>query len=70
MREELGDLLMRSHRFAEAETEFRTALEKRPNRLHALRGLVESARSAGDERVAHEAQARLAAEGVAGAPAE
>jgi len=70
LREELGDLLMRSHRFAEAETEFRTALAKRPNRLHALRGLIESARSAGDERVASEAQSKLAAEGVAGTPAE
>ena len=44
-REELGDLLLRFHRFVEAEQEFRAALEKRPGRLNALRGL-------------HEAQAR------------
>jgi tetratricopeptide (TPR) repeat protein len=58
-REELGDLLVRSHRFAEAEEAFRAALERRPNRLHALEGLEESARSAGDARVAAEARAKL-----------
>ncbi|MCA1828817.1 MAG: hypothetical protein LC689_17985 [Myxococcales bacterium] len=58
-REELGDLFVRSHRFAEAEEAFRAALERRPNRLHALRGLEESARSAGDLRVAQEAQSKL-----------
>ena len=58
-REELGDLFVRSHRFAEAEAAFRAALERRPNRLHALRGLEESARSAGDLRAAAEAQSRL-----------
>ena len=47
-REELGDLLVRSHRFAEAEEAYRKALDLRPNRLHALRGLEESAQSAGD----------------------
>jgi tetratricopeptide (TPR) repeat protein len=58
-REELGDLFLRSHRFAEAEEAFRAALERRPNRLHALKGLEESARSAGDLRAAAEAQSKL-----------
>ena len=58
-REELGDLFLRSHRFAEAEEAFRAALDRRPNRLHALQGLEESARSAGDLRVAEEAHAKL-----------
>ena len=58
-REELGDLFVRSHRFAEAEEAFRAALERRPNRLHALKGLEESARSAGDLRAAAEAQSKM-----------
>ena len=61
-REELGDLLVRSHRFAEAEEAFRKALDLRPNRLHALRGLEESARSAGDARAAAAAQSQLGAQ--------
>ncbi|MGZ6143668.1 MAG: hypothetical protein ACXWLM_10025 [Myxococcales bacterium] len=60
-REVLGELLMRSRRFAEAEQEFRAALDKRPNRWHALEGLAEAAHAAGDERAAHDAEARLAA---------
>ena len=60
-REELGDLFVRSHRFAEAEEAFRKVLELRPNRLRALRGLEESARSAGDVRAAAEAQQLLRA---------
>ena len=66
-REELGDLLVRSHRFAEAEEAFRKALDLRPNRLHALRGLEESALSAGDARASAEARSRLSAQ--LGAPA-
>jgi tetratricopeptide (TPR) repeat protein len=58
-REVLGDLLMRSRRFQEAEVEFRTALDKRPNRWHALEGLLESAEAAGDAKAAKEAQAAL-----------
>ena len=61
-REELGDLLVRSHRFAEAEAAYRRALELRPNRLHALRGLAESARSAGDAATAAAAQSQLTAQ--------
>lgn len=61
-REELGDLFVRSHRFAEAEAAYRRALELRPNRLHALRGLEESARSAGDARAAAAARAQLTAQ--------
>ena len=66
-REELGDLLVRSHRFAEAEEAFRKALDLRPNRLHALRGLEESAQSAGDARAAADAQSKLS--GLLRAPA-
>jgi tetratricopeptide (TPR) repeat protein len=61
-REELGDLLVRSHRFAEAKEAFRAALALRPNRLHALWGLEESARASGDKSTAAEAQSRLAAQ--------
>ncbi|HUJ28529.1 MAG TPA: hypothetical protein VLW85_21050 [Myxococcales bacterium] len=61
-REELGDLFLRSHRFVEAEREFRAALLVRPNRLNALRGLAEAARGADDPRTADDAQARLAAQ--------
>ena len=58
-REELGDLLVRSHRFAEAEEGFRAALSMRPNRRRALLGLAEAAQSAGDLRAAQDAQAQL-----------
>jgi len=61
-REVLGDLFLRAHRFVEAEREFRKALDVRPNRLNALRGLSEAARGAGDARLAQDAQARLAAQ--------
>lgn len=61
-REELGDLFLRSHRFVEAEKEFRAALAVRPNRLNALRGLAEAARGADDPRTADDAQARLASQ--------
>ncbi|HEX4383354.1 MAG TPA: hypothetical protein VH083_10405, partial [Myxococcales bacterium] len=58
-REQLGDLLMRTHRYIEAEREFHKALELRPNRLHALRGLQESALGAGEMQVASSAQAQI-----------
>ena len=57
-REELGDLLLRSHRLVEAAKEFRLALDKRPNRRHALRGLAEAQRGAEDSRSAEDAQAK------------
>jgi tetratricopeptide (TPR) repeat protein len=59
-REQLGDLLMRTHRYLEAEREFQKALEVRPNRLHALKGLHESALGAGEPQIASSAQARIA----------
>lgn len=58
-REQLGDLLMRTHRYLEAEDEFRKALDKRPNRLHALNGLRESALGAGETQLASQTQARI-----------
>ena len=61
-REELGELFLRSHRFQEAQEAFQKALQKRPNRFHALEGLAEAARSAGDLRTANEAQDKLAAQ--------
>lgn len=63
-REVLGDLFLRAHRFVEAEREFRKALDVRPNRLNALRGLAEAARGAGDARLAEDAQTKLAAQQV------
>jgi tetratricopeptide (TPR) repeat protein len=62
MREELGELLLRSHRFQEAEEAFQASLEKRPGRFHALEGLAEAARSAGDMKTAEDAQGRLSAQ--------
>lgn len=61
-REELGELYLRSHRFQEAQVAFQAALDKRPNRFHALEGLSEAARSAGDLKTANEAQDKLAAQ--------
>jgi hypothetical protein len=58
-REQLGDLLMRTHRYFEAADEFRKALDKRPNRLHALNGLRESALGAGEMQLASQTQARI-----------
>ena len=60
--EELGDLYLRSHRFAEAEEVFRAALSKRPNRMQALRGMADAAQGAGDQRAAADAQAKLTAQ--------
>jgi len=62
-REELGDLFTRSHRFVEAEREFLTALERRPNRRNALRGLSEAARGANALRTAGGTQPPLSAQG-------
>jgi hypothetical protein len=59
-REQLGDLLVRSHRYLEAYPEFRRALELRPNRLHALRGLNAAALGAGEPAVASKARAQIA----------
>jgi tetratricopeptide (TPR) repeat protein len=59
-REQLGDLLMRTHRYFEALDEFRKALDKRPNRLHALNELRESALGAGELQLASQTQARIA----------
>jgi hypothetical protein len=59
-REEVGDLLMRAHRYLEASREFRAALYSRPNRLHALRGLQESLLGSGELGAAHEMQAQIA----------
>src|SRR5512140_1252154 len=61
-REELGDLLLRSHRFAEAEKAFEAALRRRPNRRHALQGLTLAARGAGDVQAAADADAALSAQ--------
>ena len=61
-RETLGELLLRTPRFVEGEREFRRALEVRPNRLNALRGLAEAARGADDLRTAEDAQAKLTAQ--------
>ncbi|HET7785696.1 MAG TPA: hypothetical protein VFL36_06965 [Myxococcales bacterium] len=61
-REELGDLLSRSHRFAEAEKAFEAALRKRPGRRHALQGLGLAARGAGDRQAAADADAALPAQ--------
>jgi tetratricopeptide (TPR) repeat protein len=59
-REELGDLLMRTHRYREAEKEFRAALYLRPNRLNALRGLREAELGAGELASASATQAQIA----------
>ena len=61
-REELGELLLRSHRFAEAQEAFAAALKNRPNRLRALEGLLAAARSAGDPHTADEARDKLSAQ--------
>lgn len=61
-REQLGDLLLRMHRYAEAEAAFRKALEQRPNRAHALSGLMFAARGADDPQAASEAQRQLTAQ--------
>jgi hypothetical protein len=62
MREELGELFLRSHRFQEAQEAFQASLAIRPNRFHALEGLAEAARSAGDLQTANQAQDRLSAQ--------
>jgi hypothetical protein len=59
-REQTGDLLLRTHRYLEAFNEFRKALDLRPNRLHALKGLQESALGAGEPQVAAKTQAQIA----------
>jgi hypothetical protein len=59
-REQLGDLLVRSHRYLEAYPEFRRALTLRPNRLHALRGLNAAALGAGEPDVASKARGQIA----------
>jgi tetratricopeptide (TPR) repeat protein len=59
-REQAGDLLLRSHRYAEALPEFRRALELRPNRLHALRGLNAAALGAGETAAAAQARSAIA----------
>jgi hypothetical protein len=59
-REQTGDLLLRTHRYLEALSEFRKALDQRPNRLHALRGLQESALGAGELQISAQAKAQIA----------
>ena len=47
MRELLGDLLMEQHQFAQALTEYETALQSTPNRLRGLYGAAKAAEGAG-----------------------
>ncbi len=47
MRELLGDLLMEQHQFAQALTEYETALQSTPNRLRGLYGAAKAAQGAG-----------------------
>jgi tetratricopeptide (TPR) repeat protein len=56
----LGAELLRLERFAEAEAEFQTALERNPRRTVALQGLARAAAGANDAAVSAKATAGLA----------
>lgn len=55
--EVLGEVLYSLERYAEAQIEFRKALERAPRRLHSLAGLAHAALAAGDEDTANATQA-------------
>jgi tetratricopeptide (TPR) repeat protein len=57
----LGELLLAAGQAAEAQRSFVRALELAPGRSRALLGLMRAARAAGDDAVARQAEAQLAA---------
>ena len=60
-REMLGEILLKTHRPAEALREFETSLKLQPNRFWSLAGAAEAARSSGDSQAARSYRQKLLA---------